>query len=130
MKESFLRTEILNRLKNADSKESSFLLTREQVIEYLKFWSRTRWNGSGTIDVISYEELIYFEVKFKDDKEIQNLISILKENIASLYELKAKWLDNLIDKNLLKNPKVKRTLTPKELYLYQDAKELEEEKWK
>lgn len=81
---------------------SDFLLTEEDSIEYLLFLSRTYWNNLATIDIIDYEKLIYIELEFPDNYQIQNLISILKENIFKNYKYKNKLLSRIIDNNLLK----------------------------
>lgn len=72
----------------------------QEVVEYLKIWNRTDANNAATIDIINYEQLIYFEETYKDNHEIQLLIQILKEKIAYNYKLKALLLDNLIDPDL------------------------------
>lgn len=77
--------------------------SRDEVIKFLKWWNVTNMHNASTADILSYEQLIYYELKYKEDKEIQNLIQILKEKIAKFYELKAKWLDNLIDGDIYKD---------------------------
>lgn len=89
------------KISNMPEKNSSFLpRSREETIKYLKWWSLTQMNSACTVDVIDYEELIYFELKYKEDREIQNLIQILKEKITRYYDLKSKWLDLLIDSSI------------------------------
>ena len=76
---------------------------KAEVIDYLKIWNRTSLNNGSTIDLIDYEQLIYYELTYKDDEDIQLLISILKEKIANNYKLKSLLLDNLIDADLYKD---------------------------
>ena len=95
-----------DRLCNLKNAESLTLPTsKEEVIEYLKLWNRTYMHNGNTINIIPYEELIYYEIEYKNDEKIQNLIQILKEKIAYFYELKMLLLDNLIDKNIYNNIK-------------------------
>lgn len=75
--------------------------SKEEVIKYLKLWNRTPLNNGSTIDIVDYEALIYYEITYKDDEMIQNLIQILKEKIAYNYKIKALLIDNLIDKDIL-----------------------------
>ena len=83
-------------------KETSITLphNREEVIKFLKWWNTTAWNNACTVDVISYEQLIYYEITYSKDKEIQNLIQILKEKISKLYMLKSQYTDLLVDKKI------------------------------
>lgn len=90
-----------------DAKSLTLPASKEEVIEYLKLWNRTYMHNGNTINIIPYEELIYYEIQYKDDNEIQNLIQILKEKIAYFYRLKALLLDNLIDKNIYDNLKTR-----------------------
>ena len=77
--------------------------SREEIIQYLKWWNTTNAHNGSTLDIISYEQLIYYELKYPNDEEIQNLVTILKQKITKFYELKAHWLDILIDKSLYKD---------------------------
>ena len=65
---------------------------KAEVIDYLKIWNRTSLNNGSTIDLIDYEQLIYYELTYKDDEDIQLLISILKEkNGKMIVEMKFMW---------------------------------------
>lgn len=83
--------------------------SKEEVLKYLKFWNRTQLNNSNTIDIVNYEQLIYYEMAYKDDKDIQILIQTIKENIAYNYKIKALLIDNYVDKDLYKEPDARQT---------------------
>lgn len=90
-----------NRLKDLEKANSLNLPSSEdEVIKYLELWNRTYMHNGNTINIISFEQLIYFEIKYKNNKKIQNLIEILKEKIAYFYKFKMLLLDNLIDKDI------------------------------
>lgn len=82
---------------------SSFLLNENDAKEYLLFLNRTDWNNLATVDIIDYEQLIYFELTYPENYEIQNLLNILKENICKNYIYKKKFLSRIIDKNIFQN---------------------------
>ena len=69
----------------------------ESAKKYLLFINKTLWNNLSTIDIIDYERLIYIELTFPEDEEIQNLVQILKENICKNYKFKWKYINRLID---------------------------------
>lgn len=82
--------------------ETSLILpnSRDEIINKLKFWNKTSLNNANSIDVVLYEQLIYFEIFYKNDEEIQLLVQILKEKIANNYRIKAALIDNLVDKDI------------------------------
>ncbi len=113
------RPAYFEKISNMPSENSlSLPNSKEETINFLKWWNRTCMNNGSTVDIFSYEDLIYYEIKYKDDKEIQNLIQILKEKIARLYELKAKWMDTLIDKEIYKNLTHKRSFKGADSKMY------------
>lgn len=71
--------------------------TEEEAIKYLLILNRTWWNNTYNTDVFNYEKIIYLEQTFPDNYQIQNLIQILKENIAKNYHLKQQYLNRLSD---------------------------------
>lgn len=71
--------------------------TEEEAIKYLLILNRTWWNNTYNTDVFDYEKIIYLEQAFPDNYQIQNLIEILKENIAKNYRLKQQYLNRLSD---------------------------------
>lgn len=128
-KEVALPENLYIRLETMDTEYSSFLNDRETVIEYLKLWDRTRQNNAHTTNIIPFEELIYIECKYPKDEEIQTLVYKVKMRTARLYELKMKWLDNLIDRNILENMEVTRHKRSYGLELYNDRQQ-EVYEWK
>lgn len=111
--------EYLNKINNFSAENSTFLVSNEEeALKYLKWWNRTNWNGASTIDIIDYEKLIYIEMKFGANEEIKNLIKILKEKIMYSYELRKKYMDNIIDTNLYKDVKYVPNLQTRGLNLY------------
>lgn len=102
-KQSSWRPSFYEKISNLPEKNSLTLPnSREEVINYLKWWNLTTMHNACTVDIFNYEQLLYYEMTYSADKEIQNLITILKEKIVKLYEMKSKWLDNLIDKDIYK----------------------------
>lgn len=72
-------------------------LTEEQALKYLLALNKTRWTNITANDIFDYEKIIYIENRFKDNYKIQNLIDILKENIAKNYKLKQQYLLRILD---------------------------------
>lgn len=117
-KESNWSPIIYDKVVNMPTENSLFLEDRDEALKYLKWWNRTRWNNGYSLDIISYEQLLYIETKFSDDKEIQNLVQIIKERLVTLRELKSKWLDLIIDKNIYNDLKIVRNRQTEGLELY------------
>ncbi len=66
-------------------------------------------------------------MKYPKNAEIQNLVQILKQKICQLRELKGKWLDILLDKNLYKDVEYERCRQCKgsEIYAFLDREYVE-----
>lgn len=84
------------------------LNSEKQVLKLLYLWDRTLNNNGNTLNVIDYEQLIYFELLFKDNEKIQQLINNIKSKTYSNYVLIHKYIkrvtDNLCEKNIEKMP--------------------------
>lgn len=102
-KENHQSQSFINMINNTPS---NFLLNEEESLEYLLFLNRTYWNNLATVDIIDYEKLIYIELNFPNNYEIQNLISIIKENIYKNYKYKNKLLSRILDNNIFNNNKL------------------------
>ena len=80
------------------------LYTEDEAREYLLILNRTWWDNGSSIDVTDYEKLIYIKVTYKDNPDIQNLVSIIEEKVCDNYIFKQKYIkritDNIIDPTL------------------------------
>ena len=63
---------LYEKIMNLENASESLILpkSREEVINYLKFWNRTSLNNNSSIDVIQYEELIYYEIEYFNDEVV------------------------------------------------------------
>lgn len=113
---------LYEKIMNLENASESLILpkSREEVINYLKFWNRTSLNNNSSIDVIQYEELIYYEIEYFNDEEIQLLIQNLKQKIAKTYKIKGLWIDNLVDKSIYDDIKIDASQIAKKGFLYKD----------
>lgn len=73
------------------------LTSEEKVLKLLYLWDLTANDAGNTLNVIDYEQLIYFELLFKKNEKIQQLISNIKANTYSKYVLKHKYIKRLTD---------------------------------
>ena len=68
--------------------------TKEEAIEYLKIFldSTFGYSSNFNYDVTDYMKLIYIELKFQNNLEIQDLLKQIKEKISNAYILKNNYL--------------------------------------
>lgn len=52
--------------------------------------------NSGNFDIVNYERLIYIELRFTDNEEIQKKVQDLKQIICSNYIVRQKLLEKLV----------------------------------
>ena len=129
MRETNLHPEVWN----IQNKMSDNLITSEDdAIKILKIWNRTDWNNASVIDIIDYKQLIFFELFFEDNMEIQQLINILKESIKDNYVGISQRINFLADfdywKQQLKPEESERLYRDRGLNLYIDSRSFEEGK--
>lgn len=84
------------------------LTSEEKVLKLLYLWDRTLNDSGSSLNIIDYEQLIYFELLFKNNVKIQQLINNIKATTYSKYVLRHKYIkrltDNLCEKHLEKLP--------------------------
>lgn len=84
------------------------LTSEEKVLKLLYLWDRTLNDSGNSLNIIDYEQLIYFELLFKNNVKIQQLINNIKATTYSKYVLRHKYIkrltDNLCEKHLEKLP--------------------------
>lgn len=61
-------------------------LSEENILNKLQIWIDN--SQYKPLDIINYEELIYFELYFKDNQNVQNKIQELKQIIHDNYKFK------------------------------------------
>lgn len=76
--------------------------SEEEALKYLYLIDRSIANSSTVYNVIDYELLIYLELYFQNNEEIQQLIVNIKENVYHSFILKHKYVLRLTD-DLCKN---------------------------
>lgn len=85
------------------------LITNEQdALKYLYFLDQTYANSSAVYNIIDYELIIYIELFFQNNKEIQQLLTSIKSNVYHDFIAKHKYIkrltDDLCKQNLPKIP--------------------------
>lgn len=73
------------------------LTSEEKVLKLLYLWDRTLNDNSSSLNIIDYEQLIYFELLFKNNVKIQQLINNIKATTYSKYILRHKYIKRLTD---------------------------------
>ena len=63
------------------------------LINHMEFY----YNNSCCYDLIDYEKIIYIELTFKDNSEIQDLIKSIKELISANYVFKNQYKNRVLD---------------------------------
>lgn len=76
--------------------------TEEEALKYLYLIDGAAANVSTTYNIIDYELLIYLELYFQNNQEIQQLLSNIKANIYHNFILKHKYIMRITD-DLCKN---------------------------
>lgn len=74
------------------------LITSEQdALKYLYMIDCTAANPTCVYNIIDYELLIYIELYFQNNEEIQQLLTHIKENIYHSFILKHKYIARITD---------------------------------
>lgn len=74
--------------------------TEEKALKYLQYINNPKfyYNNMNNYDIIDYEKLIYIEISFQDNLEIQNLIAQIKQNVSDGYKIKNQYRERVLDK--------------------------------
>lgn len=74
-------------------------LNEKEALAYLKYINRDdyQYNNIANYDVLDYEKIIYIEVSFPNNEEIQKLLTKIKDNIATGYALRNQYKNRLFD---------------------------------
>ncbi len=74
-------------------------LTEEEALTYLKYINRDdfQYNNIANYDILDYEKILYIEVSFPDNEEIQKLLTQIKANIATGYVIRNQYKNRLFD---------------------------------
>lgn len=87
--------------------EFPLITTEQEALKYLYFIDQTYANSSSVYNIIDYELIIYIELFFQNNTEIQQLLTNIKANIYHDFIVKHKYIKRLTD-DLCKNnlPKI------------------------
>ena len=74
-------------------------LNEEEALTYLKYINRDdfQYNNIANYDILDYEKILYIEVSFPDNEEIQKLLTQIKANIATGYAIRNQYKNRLFD---------------------------------
>lgn len=74
-------------------------LTEKEALTYLKYIHKDDYlyNNVTNYDVLDYEKIFYIEVNFPNNAEIQNLLFLIKKDIATGYKIRNQYKNRIFD---------------------------------
>ena len=87
----------IHRMTDHIPRSFPLISTEKDALKYLYLIDGAAANASTIYNVIDYELLIYLELYFQDNQEIQQLLSNIKTNIYHNFILKHKYIMRITD---------------------------------
>lgn len=78
---------------------TSDILSEEQAFNYLQKINSINflYNNMNSYDILDYEKIIFIEITYKNNQNIQELVQQIKQNISSGYIYKEKLKERIYD---------------------------------
>lgn len=87
----------IHRMTDNIPSDFPIITSEEDALKYLYFLDQTLANSSSIYDIFDYELIIYIELFFQNNEEIQQLLTNIKANIYHDFIIKHKYIKRLTD---------------------------------